>query len=437
MATQEKNHIAVIGGGIMGLTAAYELLKQGTKVTIYEADDRLGGMSASFDFDGLPIERFYHFICGPDTPLFNLCREMEIFQDIKWKFTKMGFFYKKNLYEWGSPVNLLKFPHLDLVSKLRYGFHIFSSIRRKNWEKLDKLNAVQWVKKNVGKKGYNLIWDSLFDLKFYEYKNDISAAWIWSRLKRVGLSRKNIFHEKLGYIEGGSQKLIDHLKKEIEERGGQIFLNSPVQQVIIENKKVKGVKIQNITYPYDQIVSTVPLPFIKTMIPNLSKSLLDIYNSIQNIGVVCVILKLKNPLTNYFWVNINDPSIGIPGIIEYSNLNPLNQKESIVYAPFYLHHTSPDFSRTDEEFYHSVNQYLSTINPDFDSSWIMAKRIHRYQYAQPICIAGFKDLLPPIKTEIDGLFIADTSYYYPEDRSISESIRLGKSISKIIESHSG
>ena len=62
-----KKHV-VLGAGPMGLMAAIELLKLGHEVDIYERDDRIGGMSASFDFDGLKIERYYHFICKTDAP---------------------------------------------------------------------------------------------------------------------------------------------------------------------------------------------------------------------------------------------------------------------------------------------------------------------------------------------------------------------------------
>ncbi len=68
----QMKKIAVIGSGPMGLMAAVELLDRGHQVDVYERDDRIGGMSADFDFDGLRIERYYHFVCKTDHPLFEL-----------------------------------------------------------------------------------------------------------------------------------------------------------------------------------------------------------------------------------------------------------------------------------------------------------------------------------------------------------------------------
>ena len=67
----------------MGLMAAMEILKAGHEVDIYERDDRIGGMSAAFDFDGLQIERYYHFVCKTDDPLFELMAELGISDTLK------------------------------------------------------------------------------------------------------------------------------------------------------------------------------------------------------------------------------------------------------------------------------------------------------------------------------------------------------------------
>jgi len=38
--------------------------------------------------------------------------------------------------------------------------------------------------------------------------------------------------------------------------------------------------------------------------------------------------------------------------------------------------------------------------------------------------------MPPVSLPVDGLWLADTSYYYPEDRGISESIGFGRKMAK-------
>ena len=187
----------------------------------------------------------------------------------------------------------------------------------------------------------------------------------------------------------------------------------------------------HIKYSFYTVISTIPLPYIKTIASQLPGELLKKYSNLENIGVVCAILKLKNQLTENFWLNINDRSMKIPGIIEYSNLNPL--KEKVVYFPFYLHRSHENFSKPDNFFYELIIEYSRKINPEFTKDWILGKALHRYEYAQPVCPPEFLEILPPINVGIKGLYIADTSHYYPEDRSISESIRIGEKIASIFQ----
>jgi len=421
--------IAVVGAGIMGLTAAYELLKKGHEVTVFEKDDRIGGMCASFDFDGLEIERYYHFFCKPDTPVFELLRELGIDHLLKWNDTKMGFFYEGKLYKWGNPAALFRFPHLGLISKIRFSLQVFLSIRKNKWDKLDRLTAVQWLKGFIGEKAYKILWDSLLQLKFHRYKDRLSAAWVWRRLKRVGLSRKNTFTESLGYLDGGAVRLLDALQQRINNLGGKVYLNTEINKINITGKKVTGLNFNGKNRPFDKVITTIPLPYIPRIAPGLPEDLVEQYKKPDNIGVVCVILKLAHRLTENFWLNINDRTIELPGIIELSNLNPMYEK--IAYFPFYLPGAHKNFSKSDQYFIDEVLNYCGKINTGFDKRWVLGAKVHRYEYAQPICTPGFLDLLPPVKTKVEGLYVVDTSYYYPEDRSLSESIEMGKKIASM------
>ncbi len=416
---------AIIGAGPMGLMCAMELLKQGTHVDIYDRDDRIGGMSATFNFDGLEIERYYHFICKTDYSLFALLDELKIADALRWQDTKMGFYYQGKLYRWGTPFALLGFDGLDFISKIRYAFHVLCTKRITDWTALDNVNAVSWLKKWLGERGYNALWRSLFELKFYEYTGYLSAAWIGTRIKRVALSRKSLFQESLGYLEGGSATLLKAMERFILERGGNIYLKAGIEQVICgDDGQVRGVIVDGIEHPHDQVLSTIPIQYVPRLVPNLPDDFKARIQAIENIAVACVILKLDRPFSNNFWMNINDSDIKIPGLIEYSNLNQVGP--SIVYAPFYMPKTNPKYAHPDDELIDEVINYMGRINPAFRPNWIIGQHLHRYEFAQTICPPGFYSKLPPMQTPIEGFFMADTSYYYPEDRSISESVRVAK-----------
>jgi protoporphyrinogen oxidase len=422
---------AILGAGPMGLAVAYELLKKGWAVDLYERDDRIGGMSASTELDGLKIERYYHFICAPDETTFDYLREFGIHEKLRWVETRMGFYFRGKLYDWGNPIALLKFPGLDLVTKFRYGLHVFLTKGISDWRALDKVPCTDWLKKWVGERGYDVLWRSLFELKFFEYKDSLSAAWLGTRIKRVALSRKSIFQEKLGYLEGGSDTLLDAIEARIRALGGRILLRQGAEKVEIAGGRVRGIRVGGELKPYDTVVSTIPLPYLVKLAPDLPEDERAKVAAIVNIGVVCAVFKLKRPVTHNFWTNINDPDIKIPGLIEYSNLNPLPC--TVVYAPFYMPVTHAKYKDPPQAFIDEVKGYIKRLNPAFDDSWVLAARAFRYEFAQTVCTPDFYAALPPMKSQVSGLFLADTSHYYPEDRSISESMRLGRQLAALAD----
>ncbi|MEB0047233.1 MULTISPECIES: NAD(P)/FAD-dependent oxidoreductase [unclassified Pseudomonas] len=420
--------IAVLGAGPMGLAVAYQLALDGHQPVLFEADDRVGGMTACFDFNGLEIERYYHFHCISDHDFLQVLEELGLADRMRWVETKMGYWYQNRLQAWGNPVALLKFRGLSLMAKFRYGLHAFLSTKRKDWRPLDNVEAAGWIRRWVGDEAWEILWRRLFDYKFYNYAHGLSAAWIWSRIRRIGRSRYSLFREKLGYLEGGSTTLLQGLKSAIEAAGGEIRLKTPVEKVFIEGGAVTGVQIAGQLEVFDKVISTVPLPYVPQLMPDLPADVLAKFAATKNIAVVCVIAKLKKPVTENFWLNTNDPEMDIPGLVEYSNLRPLDQH--VVYVPFYVPGEHPMFAEPDEAFLGKVRSYLKKINPLLSDDDFIDIRASRYRYAQPICDPGYLDKLPPVALPVKGLWVADTSYYYPEDRGISESIGFGRQMAK-------
>lgn len=412
----------------MGLAVAYQLAKDGHEPVVFEADDRVGGMTATFEFNGLEIERYYHFHCISDHAFLTMLDELRIQDKMHWVETKMGYWYQNKLQAWGNPLALLSFKGLGWVAKFRYGLHAFLSTKRNNWKPLDNVEASAWIRRWVGAEAYEVLWRRLFDYKFYDHVGNLSAAWIWSRIRRIGRSRYSLFREKLGYLQGGSKTLLQAMSGAIESHGGVIRLRTPVTKVVIDQGQVAGVEVHGQVEAFDKVISTIPLPYVPRVMPDLPTDVLEKFKALKNIAVVCVIAKLAKPLTENFWLNTNDPEMDIPGLVEYTNLQPLDKH--IVYVPFYMPGEHPKFADADEVFIQKVKRYLQKINPALADSDFLDIRASRYRYAQPICDPGYLEKLPPVALPVKGLWVADTSYYYPEDRGISESIGFGRQMAK-------
>jgi protoporphyrinogen oxidase len=301
---------------------------------------------------------------------------------------------------------------------------MFFSTKRNDWQSLENVSAKEWITGWCGRAVYDRLWAPLFRLKFFEYADNISAAWIWTRFKRVGTSRRSLLQEELGYIEGGSETLVRALTRAIAEQGGVLRLNTPATRVETKDGRVTGVTAGGEFFPADAAISTMPTPYVSRIVPDLPADERARYDAIANIGVACVVFRLKRAITPHFWVNIVDQRFEIPGIVELSNLRPTG--DTVVYIPYYMPVTHPKFARDDAFFRAEGLGYLQLINPSLREDDIVAFHVGRLRHAQPVCPPGFAKMLPPVQTSIAGLQIADTCFYYPEDRGISESVRLAR-----------
>ncbi|PRD52425.1 NAD(P)/FAD-dependent oxidoreductase [Phyllobacterium myrsinacearum] len=424
------SRIIVIGAGPMGLAAAHRAVTLGHEVDLIEADSKPGGMAAHFDFGGLSIERYYHFVCKTDKPTFALMDELGIGGKMRWTPTSMAYYMKDKVHPWGSPISLLMFPHLSFIAKLRTGVQMFLTTKAKVFDSIEKLTAKQWIERGSGKEVYETLWRRLMQLKFYELSDDISASWIATRIKRIGNSRRSIFQEELGYIEGGSETLVKALVSAFEAKGGRLHLAAPAEKIETENGRVTGVTAGGRFFPGDAVISTVPTPLVSRLAPDLPQSWRDRYDAIRNIGVVCLLFKLKRSVTKNFWLNIVDENIDIPGIIEFSNLRPVD--DTIVYVPYYMPTSQPKWQWTDQQFIDEAFGYIRRINPAITQTDLIDATVGRLRYAQPVCEPNFYEKLPEVQTPISGLQIADTCFYYPEDRGVSESIRFGRAMAEAV-----
>jgi len=423
--------VAVIGGGAAGLTAAYDLLKAGADVTLYEKEETLGGLASSFPLDDGYLERYYHFICLNDHPYFELLDELGLKDRLRWRLTKMSQFYDGRLYSFGDPWDLLFFSPLSWADRVRFGLNIMAIKGQPAdaWRQIEDQTVEEWMIGRFGRETYEALHKPLIDLKFGPYAGKLSAAWMWARIHRLGKSRTPLLQlEQLGHIEGGTQVLVNALVDRIRALGGEIVTGRVVDRIILDEGQVQAVSCDGDERAHEAVLSTIPTPYLVKMVAGPGSELLAGLNNIDSIGVTCLVLRLKEPYSRFFWTNISDERIAVAGVIEYSNLNAgaCENGDRIVYIPQYLPSDSSRYQLDDEEILNEYLGYLTLMRPNFDRSWIRDWWVFRDQFAQPICTTGFSRLVAGIESPVKGLYITDSHQLYPDDRTVSNSIDLGR-----------
>jgi protoporphyrinogen oxidase len=422
---------------VAGLTAAYELSKAGQEVVLFEKERELGGLASSFPLSGHYIERYYHFICLNDSDLLDMLRELGLDSRLRWAKTRMGLYHKGRLYSFGAPLDLLTFTPFSLVDRLRFGLMIMytKTQRRDGWRSIEDVPVAQWLVRRFGQKSYEVIHEPLIRLKFGPYAAWLSAAWMWARIHRLGKSRTKITQqEKLGYIEGETKTLIDALERRFLRNGGRVFRGVAAHEIEVREAGVTTISYNGQRRAFDAVISTVPTPAFAAMLNGASPEYLQKIARIDSIGVMCVLLRLIKSLTPYFWTNISDPAIPLAGVIEYTNLNPCPHfgGDSIIYLPQYLPSTDERYAMSDDRLVEEYIGYLKRINPGFSEDWIREYYVSRDRYAQPVCEVGFSKHKPGIETPVKGLYLTDSCQLHPDDRTVSNSIGLGKRVAQLV-----
>ncbi len=408
--------IGIIGAGISGMSAALTLAQRGHEVDVFQREGSVGGLIATFDFDGVRIEHFYHFLCATDHGYFALADALGLRERVRFVPARTGFYYQGTCYPFSGALDLLRFRPIPFSQRLRFGVFALEARWRTEWQQLDAIAAKPWLIDRLGYRAYHVIWDPLLRLKFGEFHEHLSAAWVWHRIHRVAKSKG-----KLGYLEGGTGLLLDTLAAKLNALGVRLHASTPVRQITAHDGAVSGLTLENDAHhACDRVVSTVPLPVLAGLLPDGWEDYAAQLRRVQYIGVVCVLFKLRRRVSPYFWLNVHDSRVPFNGIIEYTNLNPLGGEHGhLVYVPYYVPTNHPLYTANDADIVAQSWQALRILNPQLTDADCLGHHVARTPYAQAICPVGFLNMLPDTRAPLAGLHLLDSTFLYPEDRTQS------------------
>ena len=427
--------IGIVGGGVAGLGCAYFLSGRGHAVEVFEQAPSLGGLAGSFDFDGLEVEKYYHFICRDDTDLVEALDELGLGDDLEWRPGKMKFFHEGKLYAFGTPLDLLRFHPLSIFGRLRFGLNVIVARSEQSWERHEAATARDWLVAKIGRNAYETVWEPLLKSKFGPYADDLSASWVWHRIHRVARSRAHLLaRERLGFLKRGTAVLVDALVDRLRTAGVRSHVGTRVEGIAVEGNAVKGIVLDGQLRPFDIVISTVPLPVLARLLPPETSERMPEISGIEYMGVVCLVLKLSRPLTDAFWINVNDARVPFSGFIEYTNLNVRADagRPHLVYVPFYLHPGHARYAQPDAELFRDCLAGLRIIRPDLGDDEVLGYRVFRERYAQAICTTNFSRRVPPIRSKVQGLFMTDSAQLYPSDRTISGMLGQARRVAELL-----
>jgi protoporphyrinogen oxidase len=430
-----RRHALVIGAGFAGLSAAWELIRQGVRVTVCEADEEVGGLAGSFPVGNSRLEKFYHHWFTSDTHVLELVRELGRADQVLHRPTRTGMYFAHQFFRLSTPADVLRFTPLSLADRFRLGLLALRARRVRHWRDLEDLSAEEWLIRLGGRKVYDVVWRPLLEGKFGTYARDISAVWFWNKLKLRGGSRGRGGEEVLAYYKGGFAALAAQLAHQICAQGGMIRLESPVTGLLVRDGKVCGVQTPRGPLTADAVLATPALPIVADLVePHVQAEYVTTLRRIQYLANICIVLELDRSLSDTYWLNVNDPGFPFVGVIEHTNFEPAESYAGrrLVYLSRYLLENDPLYTMPDEEVVQYCLGHLQRMFPSLTPDWILDAHVWRARYAQPVVVRRYARLIPPVETPLAGFYLSTMAQVYPEDRGTNYAIREGRAAARTI-----
>jgi len=439
--------VAVVGAGFGGLGAAYKLARAGVRVHVYEGNPHAGGLAEGVALEGgphpkagtlksAPIERFYHHLFTSDSVFIETLKELGIENRLRFFPSTNGFWHKGRIYDISRPTGLLRFSALSVKDRIRLGAFILRARSGKDWRVLDKISAREWVVSQAGENAYRVVWEPLLRAKFGDKADSISAAWLWSKIRLRSSSRKGWGRERLGYVQGGFDFVVQSLIRDIERHNGRFFWGRNVTEIHPLSKGLRLVTAGR-RQTYDAIILTVAPEIASRVVHGLTLPEQTRLGTIEHQANVCIVLTLKESISPVYWLSVGDASFPFVAVIEHTRLIPREWYggKHIVYLSRYTDPKDRWYTATEGEILDEIPRQLRRIFPRFSAHFIENSMISRARFAQPITPVGYAQRIPPVETSIPGLYLASMAQIYPIDRGTNYALKQGYEISQKVREY--
>ncbi|MFA6981755.1 MAG: FAD-dependent oxidoreductase [Patescibacteria group bacterium] len=436
--TKHRVKVAIVGGGILGLVAAYRILKDredNAEVTLFEKEKFLGGQASCVDIQGCKVEKLYHHFFSGDDDLLSLVRELGLEKRIIWGNTKIGVFSNGKIYPFSTPGEMLRLPLLNIISRARFAaFSLYLKVIRFKGT-FDKVSAYEWINKYYGKQVYKYIWGPLLEGKFHKFYRNVSMVWFHARVHKRSNSRSGV-EEQLWYLDGGMDLLIKELENGFREMGGKVLVSSEVERITyVKSLDCVEISYSGIVSSFDEVICAVSSSVFSSLVRNAVDKIYERrLKSIDYVSVLCLLFTSRKDLTEYYWINMCDKEMPFSVFIQHTNFIDKSKYKglNVYYVGMYLDSKSGLYGKEDHIIFSKIMSSITKMFPDFCESDVVDYNVSKFIDAQHVVDKGYSDKLSVYNVPLPHVYLVNFAMGVGTNRDVNNAVKNGMFASKVI-----
>ena len=333
-ASHNPGEVVVIGAGPAGLTAARELVRHDVPTTVLEADDVVGGISRTVERDGWRFDIGGHRFFTKVARVRRFWDEVLPDGEFLLRPRRSRILYRGRFYDYPlRPLGALR--NLGPVEAARcaasYG-------RARISPPADQSHLAGWVAARFGERLYRHFFQSYNEKVWGVPASEIRAEWAAQRIKGLSFfsaAKSAFFGNKGNKVKSlisefnsprfGPGQMWDAMTAAIEEEGGEVLLEAPVDRVEVVDGRVVEVSAGGVTYSLpDAVISSLPLRNIVEMVtPPPPAEVLEAARGLRYRDFLTVALVVDGEdLFPDNWIYIHEPSVQVGRIQNYRSWSP-------------------------------------------------------------------------------------------------------------------
>ena len=458
---KKKQYILIIGAGIAGLTAGYSIVLNSDeyKPIIIEKDSDIGGLARTYNYDGIKADIGPHRFFTKNEEVFNLWKEilplqgynakddiyLERMNDFKngianpqiddkvflkrRRFSRI--YYNKKFFDYPIKINLSTIFNMGCFNTLLCGFSYIKSCFIKQKEK----NLEDFMINRFGKKLYSMFFEHYTEKVWGRHPKNISKEWGEQRIKGLSLlkaifskfkaQKENSLVEEYFYPKYGANQMCEEMAKVILDKGGEIYLNSKVTNIKLEDNEVKKLEIISKNNKYelsgDFIISSMPIKDLIGSMDNCPQLVKNIAENLpyRDYQLVSFLVKNFNLVNNTDWKTINnicpdswiyiqDRDVTIGRIYIPKNFSPYlsnDLNDTLICLEYFCNKNDKLWLMSDEEIYSYAINELIKINAITSDKDIIKSYQLKKEKAYPAYFDSYKEfsIVKNFLSSIDNL----------------------------------